>query len=182
MPDDKKAVSIMVPSKDPKKKDGDKDGGGGDKEVTTLDGVGGGGAADGDPKTKKSKGKDSILEPEELSDEDKALKEGLELAVTRVDDTEPGIGGSCLPACLAASGSYFVSCFGLRVSSTSETRSHPQTEPVSVPLSLSLSPETTLARPGQPCAADNAESPLFFVSSGSRSPALASPSSSSSTR
>lgn len=91
----KKAVSIMVPSKDPKKKDGDKDGGGGggDKEVTTLDGVGGAGGGDGDQKKKKTKGKDGILEPEELSDEDKALKEGLELAVTRVDDTEPGIGG-----------------------------------------------------------------------------------------
>ncbi len=95
MPDDKKAVSIMVPSKDPKKKDGDKDGGDGDKEVTTLDGGGGGGAADGEPKKKTKGGKDSILEPEELSDEDKALKEGLELAVTRVDDTEPGIGESC---------------------------------------------------------------------------------------
>ncbi|CAM9927372.1 unnamed protein product, partial [Hapterophycus canaliculatus] len=64
MTDKKKAVSIMVPSKDPKeKKDGDGGDGGGDKEG----------------------GKD-ILEPEELSEEDKALKEGLELAVTRVDD------------------------------------------------------------------------------------------------
>lgn len=90
---DKKAVSITVPSKDPKKdkKDGDKDKD--KKEVTTLDGVGGGGG-DADKKKKKgtTKGGKDILEPEELSEEDKALKEGLELAVTRVDDSEPGIG------------------------------------------------------------------------------------------
>lgn len=106
MTDKKKAVSITVPSKDPKKDDGKKDGGGGnggDKEVTTLDGVGDGvvGGGDGDKKKKKkTKGGKDILEPEELSEEDKALKEGLELAVTRVDDSEPGIGESsvsCLP-------------------------------------------------------------------------------------
>lgn len=87
----KKAVSIMVPSKDPKKKDGDdkkKEGG----VTTTLDGVGG----DGGKKTKKTAkaGTKGVLEPEELSEEDKALKDGLELAVTRVDDKQPGIGES----------------------------------------------------------------------------------------
>lgn len=103
MADKKKAVSILVPSKDPKeKKDGDGGGGGGDKEVPSLDGVGVGGAGDankGAPKKKgKTKGGKDILEPEELSEEDKALKEGLELAVTRVDDKEPGIGESIVPA------------------------------------------------------------------------------------
>lgn len=94
-PADKNAVKIMVPSKD-KKDDKDKKGGGGDKggEVPTLDGVGveggDGGAKKG--KKKKTKGGKDIVEPEELSEEDKALKEGLELAVTRVDDPEPGIG------------------------------------------------------------------------------------------
>ncbi|CAM9429485.1 unnamed protein product [Ectocarpus sp. 12 AP-2014] len=88
---DKKAVSITVPSKDPKKKDGD-DKDGGDKKkggvTTTLDGIGG----DGGKKTKKTKaGTKGVLEPEELSEEDKALKDGLELAVTRVGDKEPGI-------------------------------------------------------------------------------------------
>lgn len=94
MTDEKKAVSIMVPSKDPKKDDKDKDGDKDkDKEVTTLDGVGGAaGDADKTKKKKKTKGGKDILEPEELSEEDKALKEGLELAVTRVDDSEPGIG------------------------------------------------------------------------------------------
>lgn len=86
----------MVPSKEPKeKKDGDGGGGGGDKEVPSLDGVsaGGGDGSKGAPKKKgKTKGGKDILEPEELSEEDKALKEGLELAVTRVDDKEPGIG------------------------------------------------------------------------------------------
>eukprot|EP00903_Cladosiphon_okamuranus_P015551 g14356.t1 len=89
MTEKKKTVSIMVPSKDPEKDDG-KDGAGGngdkDRDVTTLDGFGGG--AD---KKKNTKGGKDILEPEELSEEDKALKEGLELAVTRVDDSEPGI-------------------------------------------------------------------------------------------
>ena len=99
MTDKKKAVSITVPSKDPKKDDGDKNGAGGDgnkdKEVTTLDGVGSGAGGDADKKKKKkAKGGKDILEPEELSEEDKALKEGLELAVTRVDDSEPGIGES----------------------------------------------------------------------------------------
>ncbi|CAB1108308.1 unnamed protein product [Ectocarpus sp. CCAP 1310/34] len=90
---DKKAVSIMVPSKDPKKKDGDdKDGGDKKKEggvTTTLDGVSG----DGGKKTKKTAkgGSKGVLEPEELSEEDKALKDGLELAVMRVGDKEPGI-------------------------------------------------------------------------------------------
>ncbi|CAN0042257.1 unnamed protein product, partial [Ectocarpus fasciculatus] len=93
MVEKKKAVSITVPSKDPKKKDGDDKDGGGDKKggvATTLDGVGG---DDGKKKTKKTAkaGSKGILEPEELSEEDKALKEGLELAVTRVDDKEPGI-------------------------------------------------------------------------------------------
>ena len=94
-PADKKAVKIMVPSKDKDTKDkkgGGDDGGG---EVPTLDGVGfdggDGGAKKG--KKKKTKGGKDIMEPEELSEEDKALKEGLELAVTRVDDPEPGIGG-----------------------------------------------------------------------------------------
>ncbi|CAM9663790.1 unnamed protein product, partial [Ectocarpus sp. 6 AP-2014] len=93
MVDKKKAVSIMVPSKDPKKKDGDdKDDGDKKKEggvTTTLDGVGG----DGGKKKKKTAkaGTKGVLEPEELSEEDKALKDGLELAVTRVDDKEPGI-------------------------------------------------------------------------------------------
>ncbi|CAN0372878.1 unnamed protein product, partial [Ectocarpus sp. 13 AM-2016] len=36
-------------------------------------------------------GTKGVLEPEELSEEDKALKDGLELAVTRVGDKEPGI-------------------------------------------------------------------------------------------
>lgn len=95
MSEKKKAVSIMVPSKEPKKGDG-KDGAGGDgnkdKEVITLDGVGGAGGDADKKKKKKAKGGKDILEPEELSEEDKALKEGLELAVTRVDDSEPGIG------------------------------------------------------------------------------------------
>lgn len=146
MTDDKKAVSITVPSKDPKKKDGDKDGGDGDKEVTTLDGVGGGGAADGGPKKKTKGGKDSILEPEELSDEDKALKEGLELAVTRVDDTEPGIGESCRHF-LAASASCFASfpgfrsCCSFRVERehrASEAPSHAPSGAASDPVLLSL--------------------------------------------
>lgn len=95
MVEKKKAVSITVPSKDPKKKDGDdekKKGG----VATTLDGVGGG---DGKKTTKKTAkgGSKGVLEPEELSEEDTALKEGLELAVTRVNDKEPGIGesGTC---------------------------------------------------------------------------------------
>lgn len=92
---DKKAVSILVPSKDPKKKkDGDK-GGKDNGEVPALGGVGvpGTGNSKGAGKGgKKGKGGKDAVEPEELSEEDKALKEGLELAVTRVEDVEPGIG------------------------------------------------------------------------------------------
>lgn len=105
MTDNKKAVSIMVPSKDSKKDDKDKGGGGGDgsKEVTTLDGIDAGGGGGAKKKKKKTKGGKDILEPEELSEEDKALKEGLELAVTRVDDSEPGIGELYLFRCFRCS-------------------------------------------------------------------------------
>lgn len=100
-PSGKKAVKIMVPSKDkdPKDKKGGDDGG---KEVPTLDGVEGGEGGGGLKKgKKKTKGGKDIVEPEELSEEDKALKEGLELAVTRVDDPEPGIGRFCFQHYLA---------------------------------------------------------------------------------
>lgn len=92
---DKKAVSIVVPSKDPKeRKDGDK-GRKDNGDVPALDGVGvpSSGNSKGVGKGgKKGKGGKDAVEPEELSEEDKALKEGLELAVTRVEDVEPGIG------------------------------------------------------------------------------------------
>lgn len=94
---EKKAVTIKVPAKDPKHKDGaggdDKSGGNGDgSSKTAANGVGdtSGGGKGGGKKGGKS-GKDAV-EPEELSEEDKALKEGLELAVARVEDSEPGIG------------------------------------------------------------------------------------------
>lgn len=93
---EKKAVTIKVPAKDPKHKDGaggdDKSGGNGDgSSKTAANGVGdtSGGGKGGGKKGGKS-GKDAV-EPEELSEEDKALKEGLELAVARVEDSEPGI-------------------------------------------------------------------------------------------
>lgn len=107
-PADKKAVSITVPSKDPKKdKEGDKKG---DGSGTTLDGAGldAGGGDKGGKKTKG--GLKDVLEPEELSEEDKALKEGLELAVTRVDDAEPGIGECASVRSFARSGKIFRAC------------------------------------------------------------------------
>lgn len=100
-PAEKKAVSIKVPSKDPERKDDTgKDGaGGGDgdgNKLPTMNGASGSGdSSQSGPKkgTKKAlKGGKDAPEPEELSEEDKALKEGLELAVARVEDPEPGIG------------------------------------------------------------------------------------------
>lgn len=89
--DKKKAVAIKVPAKDPKHKDGAGDDGDGSSKPA----VNGAGKASGGDKgsgKKRGKGGKDVVEPEELSEEDKALKEGLELAVTRVEDTEPGIG------------------------------------------------------------------------------------------
>lgn len=90
---EKSTVTIKVPSKDPKQKggadapDGDD---GVDKDYLNF----GGETSDRKEKTFKKgrKGGKDTAEPEELSEEDKALKEGLELAVTRVEDTELGIG------------------------------------------------------------------------------------------
>lgn len=89
-PVDKKSVKIAVPSKDPpeKKKDKDQDGG---RENGGLPGTTGSGSKSAKEKV-KGKGKVAKDEPEELSEEDKSLKEGLELAVMRADDPEPGIG------------------------------------------------------------------------------------------
>lgn len=92
-PAGKKAVRIAVPSKDGKeagKEEGKEPPGGGDQGLPN-----GGGVTTPRGGKKSNKNKDGKLlpnEPEELSEEDKALKEGLELAVTRVGDTEPGIG------------------------------------------------------------------------------------------
>lgn len=88
----KKPVTIAVPSKDPpeKKKDKDKDQDGG-RDNGGLPGATGSGSKSTKEKA-KGKGKVAKDEPEELSEEDKALKEGLELAVMRADDPEPGIG------------------------------------------------------------------------------------------
>eukprot|EP00611_Tribonema_gayanum_P029823 TRINITY_DN8105_c0_g1_i1.p1 TRINITY_DN8105_c0_g1~~TRINITY_DN8105_c0_g1_i1.p1 ORF type:complete len:485 (+),score=197.98 TRINITY_DN8105_c0_g1_i1:248-1702(+) len=79
----KQAVSIKVPAKDPKKPD---DGGKplDKKEEQPQDEK----ATKGKEKGKKEK---KTGEPEELSEEDRLLKEGLELAVTRSSDTDPEI-------------------------------------------------------------------------------------------
>ncbi|CAM9204623.1 unnamed protein product, partial [Choristocarpus tenellus] len=82
--DDKKAVSIKVPSKDPAGKDpalGDDKGNASEKDS----------GAKGGPKKGVGKDGNPGVEEEELSEEDKALKEGLELAVARVEDPEHGI-------------------------------------------------------------------------------------------
>lgn len=96
-PAGKKPVAIPVPSKDPKKSEEAADGGGGaggEEDVPTMNGSSGEEAKPGAKQggKKGGKGGKDVVEPEELSEEDKALKEGLELAVARVEDPEPGIG------------------------------------------------------------------------------------------
>lgn len=96
-PTDKKPVAIKVPSKDSEKKKDDGAEDGGDKGLPSMNGDSGKGEGvkSGAKGKKGSKGGKDVVEPEELSEEDKALKEGLELAITRVEDSEHGIGEKC---------------------------------------------------------------------------------------
>jgi hypothetical protein len=75
---EEKAVKIAVPSKDPKPQEG------GTSEEQGKD-------LKQDKRKKGGKKEGNGEEEEELNEEDKALKEGLELAVTRSSDVEAGI-------------------------------------------------------------------------------------------